>query len=99
LKNLERKRRTNKHNNSFKNFENEKKFNNLNNNERTEETKFNDEKIFEIKENCIYVTLNRLIYSYNCLLFYYINIALTVILFLLSLVKILYIEDSSSIIF
>jgi hypothetical protein len=95
LKNLDERIKPIKHA-SFNNFENDndRNINNMNSNEKTEETKLNDEKIFEVNENCVYVTLNRLIYSENCLVYYYIIILITVISLLFSLVVLLFIETN-----
>ena len=83
---------------SINNFENEndRNVNIINGNEKTEEAKLNEEKIFEINENWVYITLNRLIYSNNCLVFYYINIVFGVVLLLISLVNLLCVEKKLS---
>jgi len=93
LKNLDERIRTGKHA-SFNNFENDNDRNIHNSNEKTEEAKLNDEKIFEVNENWVYVTLNRLIYSEKCLVYYYINILIAVISLLFSLGVLLFIEKN-----
>jgi len=97
LKILDKKLRASKQY-TFNNFENEndRNINNINSNEKTEETKLNDEKIFDINENCVYITLNRLLYSENCLIFYYINFVFSVVLLLLSLVNLIYVDKKLS---
>lgn len=94
LKNLDKDIRVKKQLSFNRDNDNDRNLNNINSNEKTEETKLNDEKIFEVKENYLYVTLNRLIYSENCLVFYYINIIFAVISLLLSLVLLLYVEKN-----
>lgn len=67
-----------------------------NNIEKHEEFRLNDDKIFEMKQNCFYVSMNRLIYSEKCLNFYYINILIAITLFSLSIIKLCFVNNINS---
>lgn len=75
--------------NSNLNVETEKNINANNlNNYKTEEGKLFEDKFFGINQNCVYVMLNRLLYSDKCLYFYYFNMVLALMLLAISVVKV-----------
>lgn len=62
-------------------------------NEKTEETKLNEDKLLDPSPNILYVALTRLLYSDRCLHFYYINMTIALISLLVSILKLMIVKD------